>query len=446
MRQGLKRGLKKIFPEGSSSKRCLHCAGHRGPLTQSAKSEDEDCPGARHATGLSYLLSRAPDAPDACRALSSAQPVSAPLLSVPLALVLFLSLTLTAFLCPVLTAPAEASAVIHDVGDVLANYTSQLDGKLYFASPTGYRWELITDINDSEILNKGDGSFHPFSDVLVEEALTQASYPLDTIPIEVFILPYPRRGIVESSASPGAVFLSPGVLECSAELVHFTVVHELGHIVHRHFIPDDNSELWQRYKELRGITDVSVYNAAAIHRNRPTEIFAEDFRFLFGSALANYSGTIENSSLPLPTAITGLRDFMLSLVDASGGADDVTTSVSLNSFPNPFNPVLNVSFKVGLPLNDSPASLTSGPSGSLNALAEASSTGSSVSSRRLVLRIFDVSGRLVRTLRDEELSPGSYSAVWTGTDEQGNRVSSGVYLLRLEVGQEVATKKVILSR
>jgi hypothetical protein len=398
----------------------------------SARSEDEQRSGARHAGSLSHLLSRALSA---CRALSTPQAVSVALALVSLVLGLTFSF-----------APAHATAVMHSVQDVLANYTSQLDGKLYFTAPSGQSWELITDINDPEIANKGDGSFHPFSSEVVEEALAQVSYPYEKIPFEVFILPYPRRGIVESSAAPGAMFLSPGVLECSAELVHFTVVHELGHIVHRRFMPDENSELWQTYRELRGIMDVSVYSATAIHKNRPTEIFAEDFRFLFGSALANYSGTIENSNLSLPTQVAGLREFMISLVSGGQGAGEEARSLTLKSFPNPFNPVLNVSFNVGLPPSDLPLSPTGVASGSRSNLLRASSAGSSESPRHLVLRVFDVNGRLVRTLLEDEVLPGSYSIIWSGTDELGHMVSSGVYFLRLEVGPQTLTKKIILSR
>ncbi|KPJ59268.1 MAG: hypothetical protein AMJ46_11915 [Latescibacteria bacterium DG_63] len=362
------------------------------------KGRDEHCFRVRHAAGPSHLLSRALGV---CRTLPTVLPV--------------LVAVLAAFaLACVPTYVAEGAAVIHDAESVLSDYTHELGGKLYFDSPTGQSWELITDINDPEILNKGDWSFHPFPAEEIEEALQQVSYEHNEIPFEVFVLPYPLRGLVESFASPGKVFLSPGVREHLAQHVHFTIVHELGHIIHRHFMPDDNGPLWQRYRELRGITNTSIYNNAAVHKNRPHEIFAEDFRFLFGGAIANYSGSIENPSLPLPTQVPGLREFFLSLpVEAKKAA-----TLRIASFPNPFNPVLNIKFSVGV-----------------------DQVG-----QRATLRIFDVQGRLVRTLLDSELSEGNHSAVWSGTDERGKTVTSGIYFLRLEVGQQSVVEKVILSR
>ncbi len=51
----------------------------------------------------------------------------------------------------------------------------------------------------------------------------------------------------------------------------------------------------------------------------------------------------------------------------------------------------------------------------------------------VTLRVFDVRGRLVQTvLDDEQLSAGRHSRVWNGTDAAGRPVAAGVYLYRLE--------------
>lgn len=58
----------------------------------------------------------------------------------------------------------------------------------------------------------------------------------------------------------------------------------------------------------------------------------------------------------------------------------------------------------------------------------------SAGSQDVKLRIFDVNGRLVRTLVSALQSPGPYTAVWDGRDTNGRGVASGTYFARLNVG------------
>ncbi len=62
------------------------------------------------------------------------------------------------------------------------------------------------------------------------------------------------------------------------------------------------------------------------------------------------------------------------------------------------------------------------------------------------LRIYDVAGRLVRTLVSDRLVAGPYSRPWDGRDSGGNRVASGVYFYRLEVPGQALTKKMVVLR
>ncbi len=63
------------------------------------------------------------------------------------------------------------------------------------------------------------------------------------------------------------------------------------------------------------------------------------------------------------------------------------------------------------------------------------------------LTIYDVTGRTVKTLVQEKLSPGRYEVQWDGTDDAGQRVASGVYLYRLVVDhRHVQTRKMVLLR
>ena len=66
---------------------------------------------------------------------------------------------------------------------------------------------------------------------------------------------------------------------------------------------------------------------------------------------------------------------------------------------------------------------------------------------RVDLRIYDVAGRLVRTLVDgSTVGAGRHAVPWDGRNDDGEQLASGVYLYRLEVGGEIMTKRMVLMR
>jgi hypothetical protein len=62
------------------------------------------------------------------------------------------------------------------------------------------------------------------------------------------------------------------------------------------------------------------------------------------------------------------------------------------------------------------------------------------------LAVYDLRGRVVRTLVDGAVSTGRYPASWDGRDERGRQVPSGVYFVRLDVGGEVEARKLLLVK
>lgn len=62
---------------------------------------------------------------------------------------------------------------------------------------------------------------------------------------------------------------------------------------------------------------------------------------------------------------------------------------------------------------------------------------------KLRLVVYDRSGRKVRTLVNGRMMPDNYQLVWNGTDDDGNRVAQGVYLVRLENEKETHTFKAV---
>jgi hypothetical protein len=106
------------------------------------------------------------------------------------------------------------------------------------------------------------------------------------------------------------------------------------------------------------------------------------------------------------------------VVTSSGptGVGDTPRKVALNqNYPNPFNPTTTITFN----------------------LPHSGATS---------LVVYDVRGRLVRTLIDGVLQAGPQNLEWDGRNNSGQRVASGVYLYRLTFGNNVQQKKMVLLK
>jgi len=60
--------------------------------------------------------------------------------------------------------------------------------------------------------------------------------------------------------------------------------------------------------------------------------------------------------------------------------------------------------------------------------------------------IYDVAGRLVRTLTNEEMPAGLMTRIWDSKDDLGQEVPSGLYLIRMETANLEVSRKVALVR
>ena len=62
------------------------------------------------------------------------------------------------------------------------------------------------------------------------------------------------------------------------------------------------------------------------------------------------------------------------------------------------------------------------------------------------ITIYDMMGRQIKTLTNGIQSPGYKSVQWNATNNQGGSVSAGVYLYKIQAGDFVDTKKMILLK
>jgi hypothetical protein len=89
------------------------------------------------------------------------------------------------------------------------------------------------------------------------------------------------------------------------------------------------------------------------------------------------------------------------------------------NYPNPFNPMTVISYDV---------------------------PESAHGDVHVNMDIYSVRGVMVRALIDEVKEPGRYTVTWNGTDENGQRVSSGIYFYRMRAGEFTATRKMIILK
>ena len=115
---------------------------------------------------------------------------------------------------------------------------------------------------------------------------------------------------------------------------------------------------------------------------------------------------------------SGDNNTVLKTTDGGGapiGITPISNEVPIDfrleqNYPNPFNPVTNINFSIPK------AGFTS-------------------------IRIYDITGRLVQTLFETQLAPGSYKADWNAS-----QMPSGIYIYRIESGSFIQSRKMILLK
>jgi hypothetical protein len=100
----------------------------------------------------------------------------------------------------------------------------------------------------------------------------------------------------------------------------------------------------------------------------------------------------------------------------SGGAVEHPSEYALNqNYPNPFNPGTTIEFSLA-------------------------------KSEKVTLKIYNNLGQEIKTLVDREMTVGSHSVKWDGTDAKGKPVVSGVYYCQIQGDQGGLTKKMLLIK
>jgi parallel beta-helix repeat protein len=126
----------------------------------------------------------------------------------------------------------------------------------------------------------------------------------------------------------------------------------------------------------------------------------------FGCSISAMDGWVDS--------ITGVSKQGATAEDADA-ATAAETFVLEQNYPNPFNPTTRINFQVP-------------------------------DQRHVMLSVYDILGRVVITIVNEELDQGFHQVQWDGRNAQGHPVTSGLYLYRIEAGDFSAEKTMSLLR
>lgn len=157
---------------------------------------------------------------------------------------------------------------------------------------------------------------------------------------------------------------------------------------------------------------------------------------LYGGAGIQYEGTFGISIIPGKVVYLGIpfetlypestRDsvmarvltFFKTITGISSHTNPITDDFQLlQNYPNPFNPSTTISY-------------------SLN----------NTTTMHVQLKIYDLLGREVLSLIDEQKKVGKHEVTWDGRNEHGEPVASGIYIYRLQVGENAKFRKMTLVR
>jgi hypothetical protein len=109
-----------------------------------------------------------------------------------------------------------------------------------------------------------------------------------------------------------------------------------------------------------------------------------------------------------------LRQTLEGMLNSGNDPLPYETSVSQN-FPNPFNAATSFVYSIK-------------------------------SEAHVEIVIYDIRGRIVKTLINEIIRPGHYTATWDGADSNGNPMPSGIYFYRLKTAHTSQARKMLLLK
>jgi DNA-binding transcriptional regulator YhcF (GntR family) len=116
------------------------------------------------------------------------------------------------------------------------------------------------------------------------------------------------------------------------------------------------------------------------------------------------------------TAVVALLDeWGIKLPDGSPRAEQSARRILARNYPNPFNPSTRITYSLSTP-------------------------------EQVQVSIYNMTGHLLRSFNQGYQPAGTYSVLWDGTTGKGVPAPSGIYLYRIQAGNDVFTQRMLLMK
>ena len=216
--------------------------------------------------------------------------------------------------------------------------------------------------------------------------------------------------VVGLTATPGQVYVSPAVSGYSVDNLAPNVPSGITATYQADGVDldwldaeDEDLRYWRIYRsEDPSFTPAPEFLVGQVAASAWTDLSSDPWAYHYQITAVDFAGN--ESTVGQPTQASGTDQPQAAQRFALHGAA-----------PNPFNPSTSVSFSL-----DRSGSVT--------------------------LAVYDISGRLVRTLLQEELEQGRHEVRWDGRNGGGQLVASGVYLCRLSDGTRTSQQHMMMLK
>jgi len=173
--------------------------------------------------------------------------------------------------------------------------------------------------------------YYPIPLELAQEVINDIKFPLKWLGIPLFLLPF-RLMVYDKGwtgleyngrAYPTHIVYGARKEKPTKESIGALIVHEIGHALCYKFVDPcyvdfRETSKFEEYRRLRGIPDHWT-DKSHFWSRRPSEVWAEDFRYLFGPDYARQEEFLHYGSVELDPPKEEIREFMLSLLLEGSG-------------------------------------------------------------------------------------------------------------------------------